>query len=152
QNRAPGRGFIWTVERDGRISWLIGSLHVLTQDAYPLPPAMDTAFGQAKTLMEETDVNDLSSPEMIGIVASKGLFTDGRTLDSVLSKEAYAQLGQRMAATGLPLDMIRVMRPWMVDLTLSGLELQRAGFDPELGIDVHYRRKAAQNGMALSML
>ena len=45
-----------------------------------------------------------------------------------------------------------MMRPWMVELTLSGLELQRAGFDPELGIDIHYRRKAATNGMALSML
>src|SRR5262245_8397118 len=113
---------------------------------------MDEAFVKAKTLMEETDVNDLSSPEMIGIVASKGLFTNGDTLDSVLPREAFAQLGQRMAATGLPLEMVRMMRPWMGELTLSGLELQRAGFDPELGIDVHYRRRAADNGMALSML
>jgi uncharacterized protein YbaP (TraB family) len=148
----PARGFIWSVERDGRTSWLVGSLHVLTQDAYPLPAAMDKAFAQAKTLMEETDVNDLSSPEMISVVATKGLFSNGQTLDSVLPKDAYAQLGQRITATGLPVEMVRMMKPWMVDLTISGLELQRAGFDPELGIDVHYRRKAAQNGMALSML
>jgi uncharacterized protein len=148
----PARGFIWSVERDGRTSWLVGSLHVLTQDSYPLPASMDKAFAQAKTLMEETDVNELSSPEMIGVVASKGLFTNGQTLESVLSREAYAQLGQRTTAIGLPLEMVRMMRPWMVELTISGLELQRAGFDPELGIDVHYRRKAAQNGMALSML
>ena len=152
QTRPASRGFIWSVERDGRTSWLVGSLHVLTPDAYPLPAAMDKAFAQAKTLMEETDVNDLSSPEMIGVVATKGLFTDGQTLESVLSRDAYAQLGKRMTATGLPLEMVRMMRPWMVELTISGLELQRAGFDPELGIDVHYRRKAAQNGMALSML
>jgi uncharacterized protein YbaP (TraB family) len=148
----PARGFIWTVERDGRTSWLVGSLHVLTQDAYPLPAAMDTAFGRAKTLMEETDINELSSPEMIGIVATKGLFTNGETLESVLPPAAYAQLSQRMTATGLPMEMLKMMRPWMAELTLSGLELQRAGFDPELGIDVHYRRKAAGNGMALSML
>ena len=52
----PARGFIWSVERDGRTSWLVGSLHVLTKDSYPLPVAMDQAFGRAKTLMEETDV------------------------------------------------------------------------------------------------
>jgi len=148
----PSRGFIWSVERDGRTSWLVGSLHVLTKDAYPLPTAMEEAFAQSKTLIEETDVNELSSPEMIGIVATKGLFTDGQTLETVLPRAAYTQLAQRMAATGLPLDMVRMMRPWMVDLTLSGMELQRAGFDPELGIDIHYRRKAADNGMALSML
>jgi len=148
----PGRGFIWTIERDGRTSWLVGSLHVLTQDAYPLPTAMDQAFGRAKTLMEETDVNDITSPEIIGAVATKGMFNDGKTLQSVLTPVAYQQLSQRIAATGLPIDMVNVMRPWMVELTLSGLELQRAGFDPELGIDVHYRRLAAKNGMALSML
>jgi len=149
---AAARGFIWSVERDGRTSWLVGSLHVLTKDAYPLPGAMDRAFEQAKTLMEETDVNELSSPDMVGIVATKGLFTNGQNLESVLPREAYAQLAQRMSATGLPIEMVKMMRPWMAELTLSGLELQRAGFDPELGIDVHYRRKAAQNGMALSML
>ena len=148
----PARGFIWTVERDGRTSWLVGSLHVLTKDAYPLPGSMDKAFEQAKTLMEETDVNELSSPDMIGIVATKGLFTNGQTLESVLPRDAYTQLAQRMTATGLPIEMVKMMRPWMVELTLSGLELQRAGFDPELGIDIHYRRKAAQNGMALNML
>ena len=148
----PARGFIWSVERDGRTSWLVGSLHVLTKDAYPLPGMMDKAFEQAKTLMEETDVNELSSPDMVGIVATKGLFTNGQTLESVLPRDAYTQLAQRMTATGLPIEMVKMMRPWMVELTLSGLELQRAGFDPELGIDVHYRRKAAQNSMALSML
>ena len=102
--------------------------------------------------MEETDVNELSSPDMIGIVATKGLFTNGQTLESVLPRDAYTRLAQRMTATGLPIEMVKMMRPWMVELTLSGLELQRAGFDPELGIDVHYRRKAAQNGMALNML
>jgi uncharacterized protein YbaP (TraB family) len=148
----PGRGFIWSVERDGRTSWLVGSLHVLTKDSYPLPTAMDQAFGRAKTLMEETDVNDITSPEIIGVVATKGMFTNGQTLETVLPAAAYQQLTQRMAATGLPIEMVKLMRPWMVELTLSGLELQRAGFDPELGIDVHYRRLAADNKMGLSML
>jgi len=152
QTKSAARGFVWSVERDGRTSWLVGALHVLTKDAYPLPGSMDKAFEQAKTLMEETDVNELSSPDMIGIVATKGLFTNGQTLESVLPRDAYTQLAQRMTATGLPIEMVKMMRPWMVELTLSGLELQRAGFDPELGIDIHYRRKAAQNGMALNML
>jgi uncharacterized protein YbaP (TraB family) len=151
QTRQAARGFIWSVERDGKTSWLVGSLHVLTSDAYPLPQAMEQAFDRSKTLMEEIDVNDITSPELIGAVAAKGLFTNGETLESVLPRATYAQLTQRMAATGLPIEMVRMMRPWMVELTISGLELQRAGFDPELGIDVHYRRKAGQN-RSLSML
>ena len=152
QSRTAPRGFIWSVERDGKTSWLVGSLHVLTPDAHPLPAAMEKAFVRAKTLVEETDVSDLTSPELMGVVMTKGLFTNGESLQTVLPPATYTQFSQRMAAIGLPLEMVKMMRPWMAHITLSGLELQRAGFDPELGIDVHYRRKAAENGMALSML
>ena len=44
QTTPAARGFVWSVERDGRTSWLVGSLHVLTKDAYPLPGSMDKAF------------------------------------------------------------------------------------------------------------
>jgi uncharacterized protein YbaP (TraB family) len=152
QPKSAARGFIWTVERDGKTSWLVGSLHVLTADAYPLPAAMEQAFGRAKTLMEEMDVNNAMSPEMIGLVASKGLFTNGDTLESLLPRDTYAKLAQRMATTGLPMDMVKMMRPWMVELTLSASELQRAGFDPQLGVDLYYRRKADESKVALSML
>lgn len=152
QSRPAPRGFIWSIERDGKTSWLVGSLHVLTPDAHPLPAAMEQAFGKARTLMEETDVNDIASPEIMGVVATKGLFSNGESLQTVLPAATYAMLTQRMTATGLPMDMVRMMRPWMAEITLSGLELQKAGFDPELGVDLHYRRKAADNKMALSML
>jgi uncharacterized protein YbaP (TraB family) len=152
QSRPASRGFIWSIERDGKTSWLVGSLHVLTPDAHPLPATMEQAFRKARTLMEETDVNDIASPEIMGVVATKGLFTNGESLQTVLPPATYAMLAQRMSATGLPMDMVRMMRPWMAEITLSGLELQKAGFDPELGVDLHYRRKAAENKMALSML
>jgi len=152
QSRPAPRGFIWSIERDGKTSWLVGSLHVLTPDAHPLPATMEQAFGKARTLMEETDVNDIASPEIMGVVATKGLFTNGESLQTILPAATYAMLAQRMTATGLPMDMVRMMRPWMAEITLSGLELQKAGFDPELGVDLHYRRKASGNGMALSML
>ncbi len=152
QSRPAARGFLWNIERDGKTSWLVGSLHVLTPDAHPFPATMDQAFRKARTLMEETDVNDIASPEIMGVVATKGLFTNGESLQTVLPAATYAILAQRMTATGLPMEMVRMMRPWMAEITLSGLELQKAGFDPELGVDLHYRRKASENGMALSML
>jgi uncharacterized protein YbaP (TraB family) len=152
QSRPAARGFIWSIERDGRTSWLVGSLHVLTPDAYPLPASMEQAFGRAKTLMEETDINDVTSPELLAMVATKGMFTDGQSLQTVLPAQTYTQLSQRMSSSGLPIEMVKVMRPWMAELTLTGLELQRAGFDPELGIDVHFRRKAEENRVAFAQL
>src|SRR5688572_987104 len=52
---SPNRGLIWKIERAGQTGWLVGSLHLLTADAYPLPPALDAAFASADVLVEEAD-------------------------------------------------------------------------------------------------
>jgi uncharacterized protein len=152
QSRPASRGFIWSIERDGRTSWLIGSLHVLTPDAYPLPASMEQAFSRATTLIEETDVNDLSSPDMMAAVATRGIFLDGQSLETVLPRETYTQLMQRLAKGGLPAEMVKMMRPWMAEIMLTATELAGAGFDPQLGIDVYYRKKAVERGMKFTML
>jgi hypothetical protein len=53
------RGLIWAVEKGGRTGWLVGSLHLLTADAYPLPAALDAAFATADVLVEEANPEEL---------------------------------------------------------------------------------------------
>jgi uncharacterized protein YbaP (TraB family) len=38
------------------------------------------------------------------------------------------------------------MKPWVIALTLMAAELKRGGFDPALGLDRHFRQKAAPMG------
>ena len=53
QTKSAARGFVWSVERDGRTSWLVGSLHVLTKDAYPLPGSMARLVQSGKLTQED---------------------------------------------------------------------------------------------------
>ena len=46
----------------GAIGWLVGSMHLLTPDFYPLPASMEQAFAQADMLMEEIDLNEAIEP------------------------------------------------------------------------------------------
>src|SRR5688572_31823149 len=55
--------FLWKVEDGkGASAYLLGSLHVLTADAYPLPAAIDKAFAESKTLVEEVDLDEMNDP------------------------------------------------------------------------------------------
>src|SRR5689334_17776245 len=58
QSGNGARGLIWSVERDGRTNWLVGSVHLLPASAHPFPPAMESAFGRATALMEELEIAD----------------------------------------------------------------------------------------------
>jgi hypothetical protein len=47
-----------------------------------------------------------------------------------------------MADLGLPLEQFARFKPWLLAVTLTTLELQRLGFSPAYGIDVHYYGRA----------
>jgi uncharacterized protein YbaP (TraB family) len=147
-----GKGFIWRVERDGRTGWLVGSIHVLTPDYYPLPEAMEKAFLRAATLMEEADVTQITSPDVVQLLTTKAIYTDGQTLKTQLSPETYMLAQERLARLGLTIETFERMRPWMMTLTLVAAEMKRAGFDPELGVDRHFFDKAGRLGKKLETL
>ncbi len=139
-----GRGLIWAVEKDGRTSWLVGSLHLLTADAYPLPASMTAAFAEADTLVEEADPLELSSPEVTAQLMAKAFYPPGRSLQAELSPDAWQRVVDRAAKAGLPSSALDRMKPWMIAITLAALDLQRGGFDPALGIDKHFLDRARQ--------
>jgi uncharacterized protein YbaP (TraB family) len=145
-SEATGKGFIWRVERDGRIGWLVGSLHVLTPEYYPLPDAMEKAFLRSTTLMEEADITQISSPEVLEVLRTKALFPGEETLKTQVSAETYQLAAERVARNGFAMDAFEKMRPWMMTLTLAAAEMKRAGFDPALGVDRHFFDKSSRMG------
>ncbi len=139
----PGRaGFVWKVERQGRVGWLVGSLHLLPPDAYPLPAVMTDAFAASDTLMEEADLESLTSPEFMAAVLPRAMFLDGRTLQAAISPATFAAVAARARRAGLPVEALQSMKPWMVAMTLEALELQTGGFDANLGLDKHFYDEA----------
>ncbi len=148
----PGRGLIWTVERGGRTGWLVGSLHLLTADAYPLPPALNAAFASADVLVEEADPAELSTPAAAMQLLAKSMYPTGVTLQSQVSKETFTMIARRAERAGVPIERLQAFKPWMVALTLIGLELQRGGFDASLGLDKHFLDRAPTEGKTVRTL
>jgi uncharacterized protein YbaP (TraB family) len=140
--RPATRGLIWTVERDGKTSWLVGSLHLLPPDAYPLPATVEAAFQSAETLIEEADPDELRTPDTAAELLKRAFFPPGQTLQSSVADTTFRVIVERATKAGLPVDAIQRMRPWMAAVTLAALEMQSAGFDPSLGIDRHFRDRA----------
>ncbi len=140
---AVGRHFVWRVAKEGKpVAWLVGSVHLLKGDAYPLPDVFDKAFSESGTLVEEIDLGAAADPAAALPLAAKALFTDGRTLRGLLDRETYASIEAKAAAAGLPLVMLDRMKPWLVAMTLAVPALRSAGFDPALGIDRHFYDRA----------
>ncbi len=126
--------------------YLVGSVHLLSQDYYPLNPALDAAFKDSNLLVEEVDMDEMLSPESQLQMLTQGMLPRGQTLDSVVSPATLALVDKTVSGLGLPLAPLKQFKPWMLALTLLGLEWQRAGFDPGLGIDKHFFDQAKSAG------
>ena len=132
--RKPARGSIY----------LVGSVHLLTKDYYPLSPALDAAFKDSDLLVEEADLGEMLSPAVADADAgARACCRPTRSLDTVVSPaDASRSSPSASPALGLPIEPLKRFKPWMLALTLVELEWQKAGFDAELGLDKHFYDRA----------
>ncbi len=143
-----GKNFLWKVEdKSGSVAYLLGSLHVLTPEWYPLNNTINKAFADSKVLIEEVDIDEANDPAVMMAALAKAMLTDGKTLDQMVSPEVYAEVKRRAEKSGLPMMALQRMKPWLVAITLMAPTLQAAGFKPELGIDQHFFDLAKSTGM-----
>lgn len=145
--QAPAKHFLWTVTAPGAPpSYLLGSLHVLTPDYYPLSPRIDQAFAASKVLIQEADMDELTDPATVMSVAVKALLAEGRTLDQVIAPDLYRQVMERADKIGLPRAALQQMKPWLVAITLTAPAMRAAGFELEHGVDKHFFDRAKKLG------
>ncbi|HYE85874.1 MAG TPA: TraB/GumN family protein [Vicinamibacterales bacterium] len=143
-----GKSFMWKVEaQGGAVAYLLGSLHVLTPEWYPLSAAINKAFAESKVLVEEIDLDETSDPMHMMSALMKAMLPAGQTLDKVIAPELYAEVQRRAEKVGMPVMAVQRMKPWLVAITLMAPTLQAAGFKPELGIDRHFYDRAVASGM-----
>jgi uncharacterized protein len=143
---AAPRDFLWKISGKQNVVYLVGSVHMLTKDAYPLNPALDSAFKESDLLVEELDLGEMSSPDTQFAMISRGMLPTGQSLDKVLSPETYALVTKHLAGLGMPIEPVKQLKPWMLALTFDLLEWQKAGFDPNLGLDKHFYDQAHAEG------
>jgi uncharacterized protein YbaP (TraB family) len=149
---AAARNFLWKATRGQGVVYLVGSVHMLTKDYYPLNPAMDAAFKDSDLLVEEVDLAEMIATENQLGMLMKGMLPAEQTLDKVVSPATFSLVSKRLSDLGMPIEPLKRFKPWMLAITLLGMEWQKAGFDPNLGLDKHFYDRARAEGKSVQGL
>jgi hypothetical protein len=140
---AAPRAFAWEVEApSGARLTLVGSIHMGKSGGLPIPPAVDAAFARADALVVEVDVGAVDAGQMQQAIMRLGMLPPERSLRQELGPELWARLEPRLSAVGLPPAGADRLRPWVVSVMLPALELAKAGYVPEGGVDKHFLDRA----------
>ncbi|MBI4487011.1 MAG: TraB/GumN family protein, partial [Acidobacteria bacterium] len=149
---AAPHNFLWKASGQTGVVYLVGSVHMLTQSYYPLDPAIQQAFQESDLLVEEVDLGEMLSPQVQLSILMRSRLPDGQALDDVLSPETLALLNKFTADLGPAAEVLNNFKPWMLATIIEGLELQKAGFDPNLGLDRYFYDLAVRGGKAVKGL
>ncbi len=149
---AQSRAFAWKATRGSGVVYLVGSVHMLTSDFYPLAPSLDAAFKDSDLLVEEANLTEMLSPNTQFAMLSRGMLPAGQSLDKVVSPATLALINQHSGGLGMPLEALKQFKPWFLAMTLEAAEWQKAGFDAELGLDKHFFDRAQTDSKSIQGL
>ncbi len=136
----------WLAEGASNRVYLLGSVHLLRESDYPLPPVVDAAYEDAETLVMEIDMDDLDPIALQTLVNELGMLPEGQSLADLMGRESYARAREAAAAADIPIDMLQQSEPWLAAMTVEQMLLFRMGFNPMLGVEMWLTDQARQDG------
>jgi hypothetical protein len=71
-----------------------------------------------------------------------GLYPEGQDLFQNISGSTRKKVEAKLEDVGMPPVYFSRFKPWFLAVTLTTLELQRLGFNPQYGIDLHFYTRA----------
>jgi uncharacterized protein YbaP (TraB family) len=149
---AAAKSFMWKASKGQGAVYLVGSVHALSQDFYPLAPALEDGFKDSDLLVEEVDLAQMMDPSAQMQIMTRGLLKPDQSLDKILSPSTMALVNKAGSDLGPAMEVLKKFKPWMLAIALQGLELQKAGFDPQLGLDKHFYDEAQAGGKSVQGL
>jgi uncharacterized protein len=132
----------WSVKGAHNTVYLLGSVHMLQPNASDLPPDALRAYANAKALVMELDLNQVSADDLLGAGLALSTLPEGQSLERVLGPAAYAMLAKHAQPLGLDLALLSRFQPWFAAVTVEQLELARLGFDANAGVDMQFAQRA----------
>lgn len=139
--RDQRKGLLWLARSGSGTVYLLGSIHALRKEDYPLPARIEKAFSESATLAVEADINDVKVEALMSALEG-ALYPGDETLEDHLSRETYERVKEKLSGSGIPIQLFQRSKPWLVALVLAALNIQKSGLDPEYGIDKHFLGEA----------
>ena len=133
---------LWKVSSKQNTVYLLGAIHLMREDGYPLNRTIEGAYHDAQTLVLEINLDEASSSEAQSLMLSKGLYPAGQTLRESLSPKTFELIKKKTEELGLDIQQVNRLKPWLVTITLAAMQLEQLGYDSKLGIDKHFFDKA----------
>ncbi len=143
---------LWVLHGNHNTVYLLGSIHVLRPRDYPLAPALLDAYGDAKSVLMEVNMEEIGSAEVQTEMLGSAMLPEGKTLSALLGQQRYARAEALAREVGVEISLFDQFAPWFVAEAISQQQLTQLGFQPESGVEMYFMGRARTDGKSMAGL
>ena len=134
-------------DEDGTVVYLLGSIHVATDDMYPLPDYVMEAYRQSDALAVECDVIAAQADLTTMMEAMQPfLYHDGTTIRKHIDKELYRAAVKVLKENNVYGFSLTSYTPALWSSLIDSFLYQKLGYDSDKGIDMFFLNTAKEDG------
>ena len=135
------KSFLWKVQSSRSTIYLLGSIHFLKDDVYPLNQTIENAYESSDKLVVEADISQLGNLDL-KTLADRAFYKSGDHIEKHVSQETYRLIEKESGSLGMPVELVGMQKPWLLALSFQSMQLMRLGYDPQHGVDYHFLARA----------
>jgi uncharacterized protein YbaP (TraB family) len=140
--KSKGKSFLWEIQSEKGNSYLLGSIHLLKKEHYPLKKVIEDSFEQSDVLVLEIDLSGENLVKAGLYMLDKGKYPEGETLKDNVSGKTYQLLKDKAETMEINLEWLNKWKPWMAALHILERKLMNMGYSPMQGIDMYFLNKS----------
>lgn len=139
---------LWVVKDKDTTIYLFGTVHVLKPEIRWLDGGVKAAYDASSEVKLEMIEPDPAT--MQELVVKMALDPAGKPLSEKIGPETATLWRKTAGELGLPVQGFEALKPWFAATVISIVAIQKAGFNPETGVEKVLTAAAKRDGKALS--
>jgi uncharacterized protein YbaP (TraB family) len=133
---------LWRIRGEHNVVYLLGSVHILPKNAYPLHPALERAFADSKQVAFEVDIGRATGGQVREAFSEIGAYPKGDDLSRHVSPLTLQIVKLTCAELGVSYEKAKRFKPSLLAELLTLRYTELAGFKEDLGVDIYFYQRA----------
>lgn len=136
---------IYKIERLGHCGYLMGTIHLGSQQMYPLPKFVLNSLAESKQLV--TEMSSAETGAAGELMEDEAALEEGTVIADILEPEVFEYLLERAEEYDVKLEAFEQYRPWYIATYFTSLAYKQTGKSMLYGVDLQLQRLAKQNNL-----
>jgi uncharacterized protein len=136
------RSALWRIRGEHNVVYLLGSVHILPKNAYPLHPALERAFADSQQVAFEVDISRATGGQVRQAFSQVGTYPNGDDLSHHVSPLTLQIVKLACAELGVSYEKAKRFKPSLLAELMTLRYTELAGFREDLGVDIYFYQRA----------